>query len=126
MKKRLIALMLAGVLTMGTMVGCSAENEPKSSIDLDQKNAVGHYSDEAGRIVDQNISVEQKDKYVLHKGDIVFFQNKAGQASTFVDVQKMIFDCGKEINTNATYYLSDEIPTDEWYDEICEECFDIN
>ena len=126
MKERLIALMVAGLIATGSLVGCSTENEIQSTISFEKAKMSGAYRDEAGRITDKNISVEQKGKYVLHKGDIVFFEKKAGQASTSVDVNKMQFDCGTEIYTNATYYLSDDDMAEELYDEKCEDCFGVN
>lgn len=124
MKRRLIALMLLGVCSLGTMTGCSEEVELESSFDLNEKNALGYYQYESGRLMDKNISVEQRGQFVLHKGDIVYYENNCGQASTSVDICQMKFDCGKEINTNATYYLSDEMLSEDLYDEKCEECFD--
>ena len=124
MKRRLIALMLLGVCSLGAMTGCSEEAELESSLDINKTNALGYHQYESGRLMDQNISVEHKGKFILHKGDIVYYDNNCGQASTSIDICKMKFDCGKEIYTNATYYLSDEMLSEDLYDEKCEECFD--
>ena len=131
MKKRLIVLMLAGLVATTTLAGCGDVEEPVEEvqqlegIDIDKKAPSGYYVCESARITDKHISVEQKDKYVLHKGDVIFFNDSPlnSRYDTAINLTKMEFDCGKEYVSNASYSLSNEMPDEEMYDEICEECF---
>ena len=57
MEKRLIALMVAGVITVGTMTGCTS-NDVDSSIVRD--NFFGD-----GRVGDEYIIIKQNDTHIL-------------------------------------------------------------
>ena len=115
MKKRLIALMISGLLMTGTLVGCAEiETEEKMiprAIKIDST------------IEDVNICVERKDGYVLHKGDINYFKQGEGRVATGINLTEMHFDCGKTLTSNATYTISKDMPEEADYDYVCEDCF---
>lgn len=126
MKRRLILLMLTMALAFGTMSGCAEEK--KEGIDLDDSIFGETESYEVARFTDKYISVDQKGKYVLHKGDVIYYRNERyySRGSVRIDVNKMKFDCGEEYLSNATYSLHDGKPGEHMYDEICEDCFGLN
>lgn len=107
MKKRLIALMVAGVLTTATLTGCGNE-----------KGSVDDYYLGDGIVDDGYIIIKQNDVQVLHKGD--YYRGNNGSTNGFV------FDCGEDFWSNAEHFASNEEPKAERYDEKCEECFDLN
>lgn len=117
MKRRLLLVLLMSLLTTSTLTGCSGSLFPTQTIDIDND------SFESGKIVDKYISVEQKGKFVLHKGEVFFLDDNGWSHGVAIDINKMKFDCGKELNTNATYYLSDKEISEDLYDEVCEDCF---
>ena len=121
MKKRLIALMVSGVIMASALTGCASQTtQDDSHVVVDGKMY------KAVVIENTHISVEQKDGRVLHKGDIAFFKSGSGRFATGIDLTEMYFDCGKILTSNTTYSLSEEMPDEEDYDHICEDCFKVD
>lgn len=106
MKKRLIALMVAGVMSTATLTGCGNEG----TVD---KHYLG-----GGVVHDGYIVIKQNDSHILHKGD--YYRANDGETNGFR------FDCGEDFWSNAEHFASNEEPKPERYDEKCEECFDLN
>ena len=120
MKKGLIAY-LAGVLMLTTaLTGCASTTEVT---DDDLLNEGFH---ETATISDCNIIVDDNGEQILHRGNITYYEFGTGKYATSVDVNKLAFDCGKNLITNATYRLSKQMPAEEDYDHICEDCFGVN
>ena len=107
LKKRLIALMVAGVVTTTALTGCETGNETKSVKD--------NFIEGAG--FNGYIIIEQNDKDILHKG--IGYMDADGPTNAFV------FDCGEEFYSNAEYSAYYEEPKAERYDEKCEDCFKL-
>ena len=116
-KKRLISVMLAGVVTAGMLsvaAGCTNKTENIGNKEL-------YLFDP---IEDVNIVLEEKNEKILHKGDVsISYYTYGYSGGTCNGVVKHQFDCGRTLLTNATYYLYDDIPNESEYDDICEECF---
>ena len=110
MEKRLIALMVAGVITVGTMTGCSSKDVDSSIV---RDNFFGD-----GRVGDEYIIIKQNDTHILHKGK--YTEDIDGSVHGFV------FDCGEDFLSNAEHFVSYQEPNAERYDEKCEDCFDLN
>ena len=105
MKKRLIALMVAGIMTTATLTGCS-DNSNKT-VDEDFMGTP--------EIKDGYVIIKQNDKDVLHKGD--YYRDYDGSSHGFK------FDCGENYFSNVEHSAYYEKPQSERYDEKCEECF---
>ena len=101
--KRLIALMLAGVMTtsVGVMAGCSSDTEEYVGGNI-YKN--------------KYIVLEDKDgKDILHKGT---FHEGYYDANNAFD-----FDCSEMFISNRLHSTYDNKPAETEYDEKCEQCF---
>ena len=103
-KRRLISLMLAGVMatSVGAMAGCD------NSVDTDM--GYNHYKN-------VYIILDQNEKDILHKGD---FYNSIKDADNKFDLK-----CtkGNHIITNADFSVMENQPDEDLYDEKCEDCF---
>ena len=107
MKKRLIALMVAGIMTTATLTGCANGSEkPKGTV---KDEFIGCKNKDVYVIIKQN------DSNLLHKGD--YYRDMDGNSNGFV------FECGEDFWSNAEYSTYFEEPKAERYDEKCEDCF---
>ena len=104
-KQRLIALMCAGIVTASSLTSCER-------VASQQK---GFERDEYSPYCDKYIVIEQNDIYILHKGDM----SLPGSSSDRV----YIFDCGENYVSSADHSIYNEMPKEERYDQICEDCF---
>ena len=104
MKKRLIALMISGILISSTLTGCSTQ-----SVDAEW---IGQPTNADGYII-----IEQSDSHILHKGN--FYKSSQGNSNGFN------FNCGEEFQSNADFYSYYEEPKESRYDKKCEECFSL-
>ncbi len=125
-KKSLISLMLAGAMltSVGLMAaGCdgdSNENVEQGVVDggacsvLYAKNMI--------------VALYEK-KIVLHKADIYSqcHYDGAGRSSTAYALNdKLVLHCQDEpIETKIYVNYGDSLPDEDFYDELCPECFDI-
>ena len=103
--KRLISLMLAGVMTtsVGVMAGCSG------CLTDDTYRAAEIYKN-------RYIILEDKDgKDILHKGD---FGEGYKDANNGFDLE-----CAEFFITNRKHTTYDNKPAETEYDEQCEQCF---
>ena len=133
MKKRLIALMIAGgmlVSGVGALTGCVDEDGDQwveKHQELNSQIPYGLYHSSKGSTwYDSYICFQQKDEITLHKGDIYYIIHDSRsdpKADPWTGMTKMEFDCGKEIISNYNYSVSYEQPSEEDYDKICEDCF---
>lgn len=118
MKRRLIALMVAGVVVGGSLTGCSNETSKDSMLNDSLVRD--------GSIEDVYVSVEFKDEYTLHKGDVYYVRNCGDSIMNYsigANLTAMEFDCGETIKSNLNYIVSEEMPDEKYYDHVCEECF---
>ena len=110
-KKRLISLMLAGVLGVGVaaMSGCEKdENAPKSYPDTTH-----------GYVV-----LDINDTEVLHKGNIRHIGDGM-KSGGFTGVAEFRFKCGKNYLANTNYFIYDKVPEESEYDQVCETCLSL-
>ena len=105
LKKRLIALMVAGVVTTATLTGCARESVDEMFVGDPHVN-------------DGYIIIEQNDKDVLHKGK--YFRSNDGSSHGYQ------FDCGEDFYSNAEASAYFKHPKADRYDEKCEDCFGLN
>ena len=114
-KKRLISVMLAGLMTAGvaTMTGCDEEEKMGGAEEL-------CYIDSMNNVY---LILEQKDETTLHKGDISFLAHDENYGSASTGLTRFNLDCGEEMLSNLTYYVSETKPQKNKYDNICEDCF---
>ncbi len=119
MKKRLIALMVAGLIAAGTMSGCS-NDEGAENMEEGQLSFEFNYDD-------MNVVLNEKGKYVLHKGDVSFAYYQSGfgyiNYSASPNLAKMELNCGNHLYSGGDYTLHEDMPAENMYDEICEDCF---
>lgn len=115
-KKRLISLMLAGAMVIGTatMAGC----EEGAPTEAERVESIVRSGDDAYIVLRVN------DSDILHKGKVEYLRSSVGNAAVYMGFNSYKFDCGKTYTTNSQSFVSTTIPTEEVYDEICEECFD--
>ncbi len=109
LKKRLIALMLVGVVSTATLTGCGAESSKTESEVLQKSNY--------GGVKDAYIILEQNDKDILHKGSMgVLFTDgyNAGGPNTDYNYK---FNCGEETISNGKHQIYSVKPKAECYDE---------
>lgn len=100
MKKRLIAIMAAGIITTATLTGCSTT-----------ESYVG-----GNTYKDKYIVLEDKDgKDILHKGTYIEGYKDANNAFDF--------ECAEMFITNRQHTTYDNEPAETEYDEKCEHCF---
>jgi len=117
MKKRLIALMCAGVIGL-SMAGCSSIQE---NIEDLANNPLNENSQDI-IYADKYIVLDENGCSTLHKGDVYL-----GYGAGLVEGCKVHkFDCGEEIYCTYPYRVSDTIPKETAYDEVCEDCFNLN
>lgn len=109
------ALLLVGAIGVGATM-CSKYD------DVDLNDGTADITEQT-KISNHHISVESKGERTLHKGDISFFSAGYGKFATGLPVTEMNFDCGKKFISNSTYSLSKEMPSEEDYDKVCEDCF---
>ena len=104
-KRRLISVMLASFITAsaGVMSGCDVNVEENTTGYNNYKNVY--------------IILDQKGKEVLHKGD---FYDAVGDSDN-----KYALNCmnGKHVLTNNKFSVMENQPKEDYYDEICEDCF---
>jgi len=115
-KRRLISVMLAGMMTagVGTMTGCSSEYD---------------YEDNMGsrKFTDAYIVLESKDKKTVHKGDYeLVFLDPEGHGYAGTGFVKLDLDCGKNYFTNADCYIYENTPSKDSYEVVCEDCFSLD
>ncbi len=103
LKKRLIALMVAGVITTATLSGCGNGND---SVKTNFTGAL---------VEDGFIIIKQNDSQILHKGD--YYRDTDGPNNGYQ------FDCGEDFYSNAESSVYFKHPKADRYDEKCEECF---
>jgi len=115
MKRRLIALLCAGIIS-GTLTGCDVIETSDTHLDT--------YNIEFNSIAkDVNIIINSNNGYTLHKGDFYMGMHGYGTAGKYAGINKMDFDCGQEIVSNHEFSIHAETPNEEEYDNICEGCF---
>lgn len=108
MRKRLIALMLAGMMVVGTLTSCVTDKKEKNnkSIYDDDSEAAYH---------DKYITIEDADgNNIVHRGTYIGAFNYANN--------KYDFDCSEPFVSNKDSIVTDEMPADWMYDEVCDEC----
>ena len=142
MKKRLISVMLAGFVS-GSVLGVSAckdNSENSTSVESSTEKQL-YPGDFYKDCKDVNIVINQKGKEILHKGDIDLLLIKIGQDVEYAagnanldygydlngttNSTRLTLDCGTTLITNKDYSIFAKQPSDDWYDEVCEECFGI-
>ena len=113
--RRLISLMLAGMITLGVgaMTGCEEYEQTEEAKTYDLLTGV-----DEGFIV-----LRVNDKDILHKGKVEYLSSGVGKYSVYMGFNSYEFDCGKTYTSNSQSFISTTMPTEEVYDEICEDCF---
>jgi len=115
MKKRLISVMLAGMMTagVGTMTGCSEAN---------------HYEyGEDKKCTDVYIVIESKDQKKIHKGNYAtVICDPYGHGFAGTGLLELELDCGGKYLTNAPCYFYESEPSKNEYDQVCEDCFSLD
>ena len=114
-KRRLISVMLAGMMTagVGTMAGCS---------DYEYDDGMG-----SRRFTNKYIVIESKDEKTVHKGDYeLVFLDPEGHGYAGTGLFEFEFDCGDKYLTNAHCYIYDSTPPKGDYDIVCEDCFSLD
>ena len=109
------SILLLGVIGVGVTM-CSQNddfNVNDDAVDITSQTTIAN----------QHISVESKGERTLHKGDITYFKSSFGKYATGMPITEMNFDCGKKLTSNYLYSLSKDMPAEEDYDHICEDCF---
>lgn len=109
-KRRLISLMLAGVMatSVGAMAGCDGDEL---------------YSDNYGGVENAYIVLEQNGIDILHKGDMgVLYVDGGADGGPTTDYNYKL-DCGEETITNTKHQIFAKEPKVERYDKKCEDCF---
>ena len=104
MKKRLIALMISGILISSTFTGCATQSV--------NEEWIGQPTIKDGYII-----IEQNDNDILHKGS--FYKAAQGNTNGFK------FACDEEFQSNADFYGYYEEPKAELYDKKCKDCFNL-
>ena len=110
-KKRLISVMLAGVMGLGmsAMSGCDYNTELYG----EGENGKSLY-----------IIIESKDEKKVHKGSYEpIIYDPAGYGYAGSGLIKLKLDCGKNWTTNADCYITESEPDKEDYDKFCKGCF---
>ena len=110
-KQRLIALMCAGIITTSVLTGCSNSNKTDEKPYSVDKLSGSYFSG----LSDKYIVLEQNDVDVLHKGNMGVLRKTTDYNYSF--------NCGQGTISNATHACFDEMPSEEHYDKICEDCF---
>ena len=112
-KKRLISLMLAGMLTAGvaTMTACEEEQTEAQKIESVIRTADDAY-----------VVLKINDTDVLHKGKVEYLRSSVGNAAVYMGFNAYTFDCGKTYTTNSQSFISTDMPSEEVYDVVCEDC----
>ena len=77
-------------------------------------------------VEDSYIVLEINDTDVLHKGKVEFLRSSIGNSGVYMGFNAYEFDCGKTYTSNAQSFVSIDMPSEEVYDEICEDCFKNN
>ena len=113
-KKRLISLMLAGMMAVG--VGAMAGCEESESTEAQKVESIIRKGDYAYIV----LRINETD--VLHKGDVDYLRSSTGSGSVYMGFNSYKFDCGKTYTTNSQCFISTSMPSKEVYDEICEDC----
>ena len=114
MKKKLIALMLAGAITATPfgLVACTDEEEivNKPFEDLTAKNLV--------------VACTQRGKTVLHKAKVYTEYEYGSHSSHFVD-KRYEFNCNLPNTGGILVSYPDGVPDEEFglFDELCDICF---
>ena len=123
-KKSLISLMLAGAMLTGVglmAAGCGGyENVGQGVVD----------GDAGSRLYAKNMIVAlYEKKIVLHKADIYnlyHFSVGSQSSSAYAINDKLVLRCQDEpIETKLYVNYGGSLPDEEFYDELCPECFDI-
>ena len=113
-KKRLISLMLAGVMLAGTMslAGCATSDEVSKT---------NRYVEE---LIEKNMIVALYEKNItLHRADIYNCEETGYNHSSHI-TNKLDFKCDKsDVKTPMYINYGDNMPERDCYDEICQECF---
>jgi len=113
--------MLAGVISAGviTITGCEKKQKDYNKNEKVSEQTAGYYFD---GLEDVFIVIEKDNKQILHKGDIDALPIRGGGNSCV----KYSFDCGQEFISNNNYFVYDNQPNEQQYDEICEDCIKNN
>jgi len=121
-KRRLIALMCAMVIGATTLVGCDTQQV------ADEAKYQKEYNTECIDIKrigkDKHVIINDGTK-TLHKGNI-YAAIATGNVSSGSLFTIHEFECGKELHSTYDYSFSNEMPSEDEYDEICEDCFNLN
>jgi len=104
MRKRLIALMISGIVISSTLTGCATQ-----SVDAEW---FGQPTTDDGYII-----LEQNDTHIMHRGD--YYKSSQGNSNGFN------FACGEEFQSNAHFFSYRTEPKEDRYDKKCEKCFGI-
>jgi len=120
-KRRLIALMCAGVIGL-SMAGCSEQHlkemymsdefECSTDFDLIQQ--------------DTNIIIDINGTATLHKGDVYAVEHPQSYGGPTLGFHVLEFDCGEKLNCTYPFSFGQNNPNQEHYDEVCEDCFNLN
>ena len=100
MKKRVIALMVVGVVSTATIIALS-------------KPSIGGGFEESP--TDEYIVIEHNDKDVLHYGSY--------QKDEYGTSNRLILKCGQKLSLNTKHSVYQDKPYDDIFDEQCEGCF---
>lgn len=114
-KRRLISLMLAGVMatSVGAMAGCSNGSTEVENIQQNYYHGVEN----------AYIILEQNGVDILHKGDMDVLYVDGGYDGGPTTDYNYKLDCGEETITNTKHQIFAKAPKAERYDQKCEDCF---
>ena len=121
MKKRLIALMCAGIIGLTSLVGCTEQGNKE----FDMADEYENFPNVSLVQEDTNIVIDINGTAKLHKGDVyaIDSNSKWGGGLGFNILE---FDCGEKLNCTYPFSFGKEVPNPQHYDEVCEDCFGNN
>lgn len=116
-KKRLIALMCAGVVAIAPLAisGCSEEDTGLGTTD----NSVSSV-----RMGENLVVALYEKKVTLHRGDMYIIKRHTGYSAHYA-ATRFELNCGEPVITDryVVYPNGVNVGDEDKYDEICHECF---
>ena len=121
MKKRLIALMCTGIVGLTTLTGCSESFSKKVEIDEEFNTAFNIET----VVEDAHIIVDDHECKTLHRGDIFTPVSIGNGSSGYMGFTIHKYNCGESLNSNYHFSFSEEKPSEDKYDQICDDCYNL-